>query len=1134
MNPGRSNQLSISLVVALTLIAVTRAHAVNSVSGEAFGTFADVPIVATSPKNPDVVLPPDGGNTLATVLAQDVPGLFTAGAVTATSSGSVGVTSANSMSEASVADLNILSGLITAQALEAHCASTGNGTTATSSDAGTTLANLKIDGLPAINVTPMANTMLSPIPGLSVIVNEQMPGGNGTTTSSLTVNLLHVTLSFPFPAGEIIVASAHCDVDFTEPPFDCSCTPQNPVSGEAFGARAILANQLVGPEPHAVLSSQGGSAEAAAVTLNIPGALTTGTVDSSTSGTVGPLSASSMSRTVIQDLNLLAGLVTADVLDARCNSTGDGTTSTSDATGTTVLNLVVDGGAPINMTPAPNTTINVMGVGTVILNEQIPGGNGTNSSSLTVNLVHVILLNGTADIVVASAHCDVDFVPNPTCNPCDDGNPCNGQEICDPQQGCLPAPGTCTPNTVSGEGYGISSTVVGFPLVMRNPDVLLPRSGGMIEAHILMETIPGLVNDATLTTMSTGTVGGGSASATTRAAVEQLDLLGGLITADLIVTDASSTGNGTTATSGAAGSLFVNLVIDSLPAINGTPPPNTVIGVPGVAVVILNEQIPGGNGTTTSSLTVNMIHVILLGGQGGEVVVASAHSDVDFVTGRMCPCNPPPGALSGEAFGVEGTVDMLVIPRNPRALLSPEGGHAEAQAEGLSVPSLLTSGTVDSSTVGTTTPASASVVSKTVVEQLNVSNGLVTADVLEARCTSLADGTTAVSTDTGTTVANLVIDGLMPISVTPAPNTMFNPIPGLNVIVNEQIAGGNGSTTSSLTVNLLHVMLGAPLPVTADVVIASAHCDVNFPPPQQGCTVPPPNPCDDMNPCNGVEICDPLLGCIPGPPPPTLCPTTTSTTSTSTTAPSTTTTTCPPVAFLVRTRGKVGDGGEVTGSIGANDPGGSFRLGKNAFVSDGSTTVADTVKIGQGTSVFRVLANRLITGPDAQIRDGTGSPVLPLTDPFCPIPAFTCGAPDVTVPEHGLGGPLPPGSYGNLTIFPAGHLILDPGTFAFCSAKLGKDAVVITTGGTPTTINVAGRFRLQDGGLLGPTGGTPTPSLNVAGTSVRVGAANARLQAFLSAPNAGISIGRSGGVLGSFCAATSRTDKSITLTCPPP
>jgi len=68
--------------------------------------------------------------------------------------------------------------------------------------------------------------------------------------------------------------------------------------------------------------------------------------------------------------------------------------------------------------------------------------------------------------------------------------------------------------------------------------------------------------------------------------------------------------------------------------------------LPGVGYVVLNEQIPTGDGVTSSGLTVNMIHVYLqsitggivdpLTGQGiggittttGEIIVGSATSSV--------------------------------------------------------------------------------------------------------------------------------------------------------------------------------------------------------------------------------------------------------------------------------------------------------------------------------------------------------------------------------------------------------------------------------------------------------------------------------------------------------------------------
>jgi hypothetical protein len=47
---------------------------------------------------------------------------------------------------------------------------------------------------------------------------------------------------------------------------------------------------------------------------------------------------------------------------------------------------------------------------------------------------------------------------------------------------------------------------------------------------------------------------------------------------------------------------------------------------------VLNEQIPSGDGVTSSGITVNLIHVVLqdalTGAQTGEIIVGSAASRV--------------------------------------------------------------------------------------------------------------------------------------------------------------------------------------------------------------------------------------------------------------------------------------------------------------------------------------------------------------------------------------------------------------------------------------------------------------------------------------------------------------------------
>jgi hypothetical protein len=187
--------------------------------------------------------------------------------------------------------------------------------------------------------------------------------------------------------------------------------------------------------------------------------------------------------------------------------------------------------------------------------------------------------------------------------------------------------------TVSGEAYGVSVNVVGAVSVTipKTPDVVLPSGGGTASNQVASITIPHTLASQTLTVTTTGSIGGTSASALSSATVEQVDILNGLVTAKAVVAVASSTGDGTTATSSATGSKLLGLTVGNIVFGDVIPVPNTVIPLPGVGTVILNEQIRGGDGVTTTSLTVNMIHVVLSGSAGsGDIVVSSAHSDVNF------------------------------------------------------------------------------------------------------------------------------------------------------------------------------------------------------------------------------------------------------------------------------------------------------------------------------------------------------------------------------------------------------------------------------------------------------------------------------------------------------------------------
>ena len=187
-------------------------------------------------------------------------------------------------------------------------------------------------------------------------------------------------------------------------------------------------------------------------------------------------------------------------------------------------------------------------------------------------------------------------------------------------------------------------------------------------------------------------------------------------------------------------------------------------------------------------------------------------------------------SVSGEAFGISVNAAGVTVGPTPHVVLPPDGGMVSVQLLNISVPNAAASTTLGVVTTGSIGPNTASAQSSASVENVNLLNGLVTSRIVVAMSSSTADGSTATSTSEGSTLIGLSVNGSLPTDVTPPPNTRIS-IPGATVILNEQIASGDGVHTSALTVNMIHVVLNDPTgAITGDIIVASAHSDVNFVP----------------------------------------------------------------------------------------------------------------------------------------------------------------------------------------------------------------------------------------------------------------------------------------------------------------
>ena len=168
-------------------------------SGEAVGLQASA--VGVSLKAADTgALPSTGGSLSTSVASVNVAGIASADLLKSSTSGS----GTSSQSQSTLADLNLLNGLVTATAVQSNSSASCSGSQASTSGSAE-LVGLTVAGQSILTSNP--NLSISLPGGISVIVNEQTSSSGGTS-GSMTVNALHVT----GPSIDIVVSSAHSDI----------------------------------------------------------------------------------------------------------------------------------------------------------------------------------------------------------------------------------------------------------------------------------------------------------------------------------------------------------------------------------------------------------------------------------------------------------------------------------------------------------------------------------------------------------------------------------------------------------------------------------------------------------------------------------------------------------------------------------------------------------------------------------------------------------------------------------------------------------------------------------------------------------------------------------------------------------
>jgi hypothetical protein len=336
--------------------------------------------------------------------------------------------------------------------------------------------------------------------------------------------------------------------------------------------------------------------------------------------------------------------------------------------------------------------------------------------------------------------------------------------------------------------------------------------------------VPGLLNVGAVQTSAEATSAAGTDQIVGTANTGAINLLDGAITADAVETTATATQTGTTFAGGSDSDL-VNLTI------GGTQIPLSVghnfkIGIPGVALVTLNEQVIN-TGSAGIQVTGSAIKIELLTGiAGAPIGTTIVVNPVTVGFALVDPLSVTP--VSGFAYGTKisasvlgvvnlnsGTTALTTVP------LGGTGGRTITNATAAAdLPGILSLGAIESTSMATSVPVTGDVLNTHNTGRVNVLNGLVTATAIKvsARATKPAVGATVKTASSQ--VLDLKVLGI-PVKLSAAPNSRFSVLGIVTVTINEQVTTANG-----ITVVGLHVvggpLLGSLAGVDVQVAVASS------------------------------------------------------------------------------------------------------------------------------------------------------------------------------------------------------------------------------------------------------------------------------------------------------------------------
>lgn len=305
----------------------------------------------------------------------------------------------SSVATSETAGVNLLGGLVTADALTSTSTASWDGNEY-SADQNATLANLRVLGA-EIDANPAPNTEIEiRLPGVGSIgkleLNKQeMREINGEFRVATTALKLSILSDNPLglPTGtQVTIGQSRAHL----------LQPQiGYLTGSGFATQAKLLDGTIssGRTSAAGLACTGGTSRNAAAAGELSGIGDVGAAETTAQGEVTEDAVSGTVTNEIAGVSLLNGLIEAEAIKSVASvdyAAGDSEVTLS-AEGSQIAGLKINGEDFLEVDIAPNTEINLAGIATVTLNKQVKSGN-----KIAVTQIEIVLADDVAGLPTGS------------------------------------------------------------------------------------------------------------------------------------------------------------------------------------------------------------------------------------------------------------------------------------------------------------------------------------------------------------------------------------------------------------------------------------------------------------------------------------------------------------------------------------------------------------------------------------------------------------------------------------------------------------------------------------------------------------------------------------------------------------